>query len=185
MATKALLQLRLLHEGKAPEQISADSKIGHVIYAGADDDWEYFRNVFLDGFHELAETITVYTSSKDKGLGLSSSFMNKNVRLGKVTDDLTRGDMEALRQAKVVSFVDVTNALKLAGKGDGLGHSYWYANPWVNTDVIAVLAGDRRPPDRGLYREEGQALWVFPDDYKERVEAIIDEALREQKLSGQ
>jgi hypothetical protein len=130
----------------------------------------------------LAETITIYTSKVDQGLGISSKFMNKNVRLGRVTEELTKGDLEAIRQGTVTSFVDVTDAMKYAGKGDGLAHSYWYANPWVNTDVIAVLVGDRKPEDRGLVREENQALWAFPENYPERVEAIIEESRR---LEGQ
>ncbi|MEM7146972.1 MAG: alpha/beta hydrolase [Verrucomicrobiota bacterium] len=180
LVTKALLQLRLTHEGKTAAQVHAATRLGHVIYAGADDDWEYFRNVYLDGFNDLAESITVYTSANDKGLGLSSALMNKNVRLGRVTNELTQGDLEALRQATVTSFVDVTDALKYAGKGDGFGHSYWYANPWVNTDVIAILAGDRTPSERALVREEGEALWTFPEDYPERVKAIVEEYQREQ-----
>jgi esterase/lipase superfamily enzyme len=178
--TKALLQLRLKHDGVPPEEIQSRTRLGHVIYSGADDDWEYFRNTYLDGFGDVAESITVYTSKEDKGLGMSRKFMNKNVRLGRVTEDLTRGDLEAIRQATVTSFVDVTDAVKIGGPGDMFAHSYWYANPWVNTDVLATLVGDLKPGERGLVREEDQALWAFPEDYPARVKAIIEERTKNQ-----
>jgi esterase/lipase superfamily enzyme len=182
LVTKALLQLRLKHDGLPGEEIQSRTRLGHVIYSGADDDWEYFRNTYLDGLGDVADSITVYTSKDDKGLGMSRKFMNKNVRLGRVTDDLTRGDLEAIRKGTVTSFVDVTDAVKIGGKGDLFAHSYWYANPWVNTDVIAILAGDLKPGERGLVREEDQALWAFPEDYPARVEAIIEERRRQEQL---
>ena len=52
-------------------------------------------------------------------------------------------------------------------------HAYWYLNPWVNTDVIAILRHDLRPAERGLFREGGEAIWSFPKNYPEQIGAIL------------
>ena len=166
VATQALLQIRLLHADDTAREIR-DMRLGSVIYAGADEDLDYFRNLYLDRFNEVAENITVYTSSDDAGLGLSRLFMSGSARLGSPGADLTPADREALRDGSTTSLVDVRQATHAAGGGDLFTHSYWYMNPWVNQDVINLLRTNAPASDRGLVREKDGALWGFPKNYPE------------------
>jgi esterase/lipase superfamily enzyme len=173
IVTDALLQLRLMHVDDTLDEIRDRVRLGHVIYAGADQDLDYFRNLYLDQFDDIAETITVYTSRDDTGLVLSRLFTTGTARLGRSMGDLTANDLEALRQGTVTSFVDVTGATRAAGGGDLWAHGYWYLNSWVSMDVIALLGRDLAPVDRGLVREAGEAIWSFPSDYPQRIRAVI------------
>lgn len=181
VVTEALLQLRLQHAETEPSQVREKLKIGNVIYSGADQDMDYFRNVYLDGFDDVADSITVYASQIDSGLGLSSKFMNGLPRLGRSLEHLTEGDLEALRRARATDLVNVTSAQEYAGKGDALAHAYWYLNSWVNTDVIAILSGRLSPEDRGLVWDEEAAQWVFPEDYPDRIARIIEGLVESRK----
>ena len=169
MVSSAMLQLRLMHAGDTVEQIRAERKIGNVIYAGADEDLDLFRQYFLDQFDDVASRITVYTSRTDTGLVLSRTLTTGSARLGRSMSDLTDDDLEALANATDSAFVDVTDATRAAGRGDLFAHSYWYNNPWVSSDVIMLLRYDLPPAERGLERGNGDAIWDFPDDYPERV----------------
>ena len=61
--------------------------------------------------------------------------------------------------------------VKRAAKGKG-GHGYWYQNPWVSSDVLLMIKYDLGPAERGLVRGADGAVWVFPEDYPERLRAI-------------
>ena len=176
--TDALLQLRLMYADETAEEIHSELRLGSVVYAGADLDLDYFRNLYLDGFNEVAENITVYTSTNDAGLGLSRLFASGSARLGGSVGDLTPADLEALREGSVTSFVDVTDATRAAGGGDIFSHGYWYGNPWVNMDVINVLRTNASPGDRALFREPGEALWSFPRDYPARAREMAERTIR-------
>ncbi len=176
--TDALLQLRLMHADDTEEELRRALPIGSVVYAGADEDLDYYRNTYLDGFGQVAENITVYTSRADFGVTLSRLFTTGSARLGNVTADLTEGDLAALRQGTTTHFVDVTDASRAAGGGDIWSHGYWYLNPWINQDVIVLLRTNAPPADRGLVREEGEAIWSIPRDYPRRVGPIAGRALR-------
>ncbi|MHC5024047.1 MAG: alpha/beta hydrolase [Planctomycetota bacterium] len=172
IVTSALLQLRLMHADSTLEEIRSSLRIGHVVYAGADQDLDYFRNLFLDQFDDIAESITIYTSRKDIGLLLSRVFATGTPRLGRAISDLTENDLAQLRQGSVTSFVDVTDAKRAGGRGDLWAHAYWYLNAWVSMDVIALLRYDLPPPERGLRRGPDEAIWSFPIDYPEQVREI-------------
>lgn len=176
--SEALLQLRLLHADDTADELRRSVRIGAAVYAGADEDLDYFRNLYLDRFNELAENITVYTSADDRGLGLSRMFTTGSARLGGAISDLSEGDLEALRQGTVTSFVDVDDAKRAEGGGDLFSHAYWYLNPWVNMDVIQVMRTNATPGERGLIREDGEALWSFPKDYPARIREIAERSVR-------
>jgi esterase/lipase superfamily enzyme len=176
--TDALLQLRLMRAEDTEAELREALPIGAVVYAGADEDLDYYRNTYLDGFGQLADNITVYTSRDDFGLTLSRVFTTGSARLGKVAGDLTEGDLRALREGTETHFVDVTDASRAAGGGDLWSHGYWYLNPWVNQDVINLLRTGAAPAERGLVREEGEAVWSIPRDYPDRAEDAARRSLR-------
>ena len=166
--SNALLQLRLLLENDQQEDIRRTVQIGSVIYAGADEDHNHFRNLYLDGFQQLADSITIYTSDKDRALGISKAFTTGSARLGRVSENLSPNDLKALEKDSHTSLIDVENAKSIAGKADPFAHGYWYGNSWVNQDVINILRTKSAPGERGLVLDDDNPIWIFPDDYPVR-----------------
>ena len=54
----------------------------------------------------------------------------------------------------------------------GNGHSYFQQSPWVSSDILMLLMHDLTPQQRGLVK--GDAMWTFPPDYIERLQATLD-----------
>ena len=180
IVTEALLQLRLIHAGSSQQQIRDSLRLGSIVYAGSDEDVDLFRNLFMDSVEDLCESFTVYTSSSDAGLGMSRSFMSGTPRLGSPMDALTESDLESLRRSSGEhgGFVDVSEAMDAAGRGDIFAHGYWYLNPWVSGDIFMNVRYGLSPEERGLVRSEDDPFWNFPDDYDVRVREIY---LREER----
>ena len=174
IVTHALLQLRLMRRQQTPEEVLRAHRIHSVIYAAPDEDLEGFKMMTLDGLGDLAEVFTLYTNSSDSSFGFGTTFLYRDPRLGRPQEGLTDEDRAALAALEDSGFVDVTNAEKKAGKS-GLGHMYWYQNAWVITDLVLGLRFNLPPAKRGLVRGEGESLWSFPDDYPDRVRALVRE----------
>jgi esterase/lipase superfamily enzyme len=176
LVTQALLQLRLTYADEEPEEIETAQRIGNVIYAGADEDIDLFRNALADRFQDVADRVTVYTSEADRGLGMAEAFVFGAPRLGRSAKGLMEEDLEGLRRFGTDSaFVSVERAKKHAGAGGIYAHGYWYQNAWVLNDLIMMLRLNLSPADRGLVRGEEEAFWSFPDDYPARIRSIVDE----------
>ncbi len=175
IVSDAILQLRLMHAASDLEHLRSSLKIGRVIYVAADEDLTYFRNMYLDGFDDLPQRILVYTSRIDRGLALSRTFKYSTTRLGRPMAGLSEADLEDLRESGETSYIDVTGAIRTAGSGDIYGHSYWYGNPWVSTDLIAAVRYGLTPEQRALEWNEEIAHWYFPKDYPTRIRAIFKE----------
>ncbi len=176
MLLDTLLQLRLAHASSPREELRRRLRIGHVIFAAADEDLDYFRGAYLDRFDDLAESVLVYTSRHDLGLALSRIFLTGSPRVGQArayTEGL--GSPDNGHETPTV-LVDVTPAQVRAGD-DIYSHSYWYMNPWVSSDVILLLRRDLPPDRRALVPSPKGPGWTFPPDYPERATAIAREAL--------
>jgi hypothetical protein len=54
-------------------------------------------------------------------------------------------------------------------------HGFWYADPWVASDVILKLMTGAAAPARGLVPAEaaGLKLWRFPPDYEARLPGVL------------
>jgi esterase/lipase superfamily enzyme len=162
-----MYQMRLIYADETPEEIQRATKLSDVIFAGADLDPDTLRVAGMDRFQDVAERITIYTSRKDSGVGLSSFFYFKGERLGKIEQELTDEDRKVLLNYAELNIVDVTYAQKRAGKGDFWAHGYWYGNPWVSQDVTTLLLTGAAADERGLVQEEGDAVWRFPKNFPE------------------
>ncbi len=158
--------LTTLHDSPSHHATS----IGQVIYAAPDQDIAAFRALIASGHADACDHITVYASSSDLGLILSSVFGSGKQTIGRLPADLTDADAALLRDhADRVTIVDVTGAVDHAGRGDLWAHRYWYANPWVSSDILTVLRTAQPPAARNLIPTHGHALWSFPDDYPQRI----------------
>lgn len=162
-----LYQIRLIYADETPDEIQAATKIKDVIFAGADLDPDVVRVTGMDRFQDVADRITIYTSRKDSGVGLSSFFYFKGERLGKIEQELTDQQRKDLLDYAELNIIDVTYAQKRAGKGDFWAHGYWYGNPWVSHDVTTLLLTGAAADARGLVQEDDDAVWRFPKDFPE------------------
>ncbi len=119
----------------------------------------------------MVDSFVVYVSPRDFALTLSKTMASGTERLGNPGAGITEQDLEDLRAEMVSAFVNVEYAQERAGAG-GLGHTFWYDNPWVSADLIAVLRYGLPPADRGLIRAEDGAMWTFPEDYPQVIRRI-------------
>lgn len=170
MVCEALHQIRLVHADENPLEIQPRTKLGEVVLAGADLDPDYFTIFALDRMQDVADRFTIYTSRIDSGLVLARLFYFSSPRLGRIERELNDEQRWNLRDETQINVVDVTRAQRRAGRGDLYAHGYWYGNPWVSNDLLALLNTGDDPDERGLARDdEADGVWRFPEDYPERV----------------
>ncbi len=174
IVTAAVGQIRLIHAFDDVATMRAARKLGTIVYMGPDKDLMVFKSLFLDRIDDVYESMIIYSSPRDFALELSALLMSRTERLGRPGAGLTEADLESLRRDMVSTFIDVEYAQQRAGKGSA-GHSFWYDNPWVSSDLIAALKYGLPPAERGLIRTEDGAKWRFPEDYPDRIRAIVAE----------
>lgn len=176
MVSDGLMQLRFKHNSLRGEDLHERLRIGTVIYAGADEDIDRFRAMYLDGFPDIAERITLYSSGRDTGLILSEFMVRGSKRLGRLAENLSEAERRLLGSlGSTTDVIDVSQAQGRAGGGDVFSHAYWFGNPWVSADVLARLryglAADERGLERRTVTRNGtpDPVWRFPRDYPDRV----------------
>ena len=178
----ALYQLRLSYAGQPVTRMRDDLKLGNVILASPDADYMEFRNMLLDGLLDIADSFTVYVNPNDRVLVFSDKLSAGAPRLGN-PKGVTELEKQIYRDTERIHFVSPEEGERVLGAVDPLGHSYWYLNPWVSSDVLLRLTTELTPADRGLVRQEDRAVWDFPEDYPARAEAIAQRFL-ERAFSG-
>ncbi len=176
VVTDALHQMRLAFADADPKSIRAATRIKEVVLAGPDMSFHELQAGLLDGMHEVAERVTIYTSRIDGGLWLSSFFYFHGPRLGWGDRGMTEEQQRTLLAMEGISLIDVQSAQQAAGSGDIWAHAYWYGNPWVSNDLLRILTTSAPPQQRGLVGEDGQTAWRFPDLYADLVAPWPDPA---------
>ena len=165
LAFEAVYDLTLLH----PPGQSGGPKMGQLILIGSDLDRGYFVQALDDGVLEQMDSVTVYMSSTDAALRMSSFALGQD-RLGQVF--LPDGSAQAqeierrLRDTPNLNLIDVSGA---DGSSFGTGHSYFRSSPWASSDMFVSLIYGLDAPARGLQRPADGAVWSFPPDYPERI----------------
>jgi esterase/lipase superfamily enzyme len=170
VVVEALRQLSLMYYDLPDDEARARSKIGCVVLAAPDMDFDTCLSAGVDGAGRITQGWTVYASRKDKALGLSGSIFG-DVRVGNSIGRLSDDEREAMIANKS-QWIDVTAAQKRASSF--LGHSYYHQNPWVSSDVMLYLRLGATPEERGLVRDMDTGFLVFPDDYEERLPEIVE-----------
>ena len=169
----ALYQLRLASSDWPADEIAERLKIGQVVLAAPDIDYTEFRNMLLDNLVDVADHFTIYVNADDNVLRYSQVFSTGAARLGRAQSVVSDVEKVLFRQQEQLTFIDPSNGEKVLGQSDSRGHSYWFENPWVSSDVMIALTAGLAPSERGLVRSGTRVTWGFPDDYAERTERLF------------
>ena len=173
IVVNALRELRLLEFDLPAEQLQAKYAIGRVVLAAPDMDLMAFTNAVQDRFYEMTSGVAVYASPKDRALGLSEKLYGSS-RLGRAVGKIEPWEQNLLQQVPKIELVDASVAEREFGSV--LGHSYFFRDPWVSSDIVSFILG-RSPEARGLVKPTGeQVFWEFPEDYPEQLRQRIGAA---------
>ena len=173
IVVNALRELRLLEFDLPAEQVQAKYSIGRVVLAAPDMDLMAFTNAVQDRFYEMTSGVAVYASPKDRALGLSEKLYG-NSRLGRAVGQIEPWERDLLQRTSKIEMVDASVAEKEFGTA--LGHSYFFRDPWVSSDIGSFILG-RSPSGRGLVKSDSaQVFWEFPRDYPQQLKQILGTA---------
>lgn len=176
-AAVALLALRELSiEAIAAGEEPADAmKLEHLILLSPDVDTEVasqqlaifasdpgMTNRWPHGYlpRFLNGRFAVYSSPKDRALGLSRFLFGSKARVGQMRpEDITDGYREVFARDGNIDLVVFEGK-----RTDFFGHSYFQSNPRVSADLIELLRNGTAPgaPGRDLERL-GPVTWRFPE----------------------
>jgi esterase/lipase superfamily enzyme len=160
-----LTALRELHleNGCDPLKTRKALKLGNLVLAAPDLDMEVTgQRVVAELVHRVPERLTIYNSPDDAAIGLAAWLFGSIRRLGRFTRDFLSG--KKARALEIEPTLQIIEADVSAGM---IGHSYFYANPAVSSDVILILRDNLAPGaenGRPLIKR-GPGLWSITDDY--------------------
>ena len=121
----------------------------------------------------LVQNVSLSANVDDTVLALAASHHGASRAGSPDPDELTEEQTEWLIAASREPQFDLIKVdPEVIPELGGGAHDFWYANPWVSTDVLVQLIYHARPADRGLETFEtrhGEDIWGFPQDYPERV----------------
>ncbi len=146
-------------------------KIHNIILAAPDLDLQVAEQRMVgDRLAETAKRFTIYTSPKDKAIGIAAKlFASPRGRLGtlgmeQLPETVTK-DMEySTANFAVVNFSGAKDATQ--SQGDRYGHSYFRDAPTVSSDVVLMLRDDLDPGPPGRPLESlGLKFWRVPPGY--------------------
>jgi esterase/lipase superfamily enzyme len=144
-------------------------KLKNLILAAPDMDIDVIsQRIIAEELMEHFERITMYVSTTDAALGLSTWFFLSQGRIGRITsiEDLP----ETLKvRAQSRSWKEVTAQTYLIDarvKTGFIGHSYFYLHPAVSSDLVMMLRYDLDPGSGGRPLESlGSIFWRLDNDY--------------------
>ncbi len=170
VVAQALGQLALMQTGPDRKDTARELRLGHVILTGSDLDQHLFGAYLVDGILDVVDGLTVYASAKDSALGVSRWVFGRD-RLGQiVTGELSADAVNYLRQNKNLVIVNATDT---PGADMGNGHAYFRQSPWTSSDILATLAFNFKPAQRGLEQVGGNPIWTFSRDYIARLRDAV------------
>jgi len=154
-------------------------RIGQVYLTQSDQPLADFVDA-LPSFFPLVEGLTVTAAAGDPVLGMSR-MTDLKLRLGaagegdgerlELSDQDWQEIVDIMNSDRMV-FIDLVNVPEAHYQ---FTHGAWYDSAWVSTDVMVTLLGGFGVRDRALEptRVNDVRVWVFPEDYIERLTANI------------
>ena len=138
-------------------------KLGTVVLAAPDLDVDVvIQRAATARLGLVPERAAIYICDKDSALGFSR-FLFGSMRLGKLKPEIfTPEELKALRGSKNLAVVDAR-----VEKPGSMGHSYFYQNPAVSSDLLLLMRYHLSPG-----AENGRPLkatdtwfWTIDDTY--------------------
>jgi esterase/lipase superfamily enzyme len=154
------LHLEISGGGRSTREVL---KLGSVVLAAPDLDVDVvIQRAATARVGLVPERATIYICDKDSALGLSR-FLFGSMRLGKLKPEIfTPEELKALRGSRNLAVVDAR-----VEKPGSMGHSYFYQNPAVSSDLILLMRYHLAPG-----AEHGRPLnatdngfWSIDDSY--------------------
>jgi hypothetical protein len=154
-------------------------RIGQVYLTQSDQPLADFVDA-LPRFFPLVEGLTVTAAAGDPVLGMSR-MTDLKLRLGaagegdgerlKLSDEDWQEIVDIMNSDRMV-FIDLVNVPEAHYR---FTHGAWYDSAWVSTDVMVTLLGGYSVRERALEpaRVNDVRVWVFPEDYIERLTTNI------------
>lgn len=138
-------------------------KLGNLILAAPDLDWEVFNQRFLaERLGVVMESFTTYVSQNDKAISLADWLFASGQRLGTLLGRDVKTDWQKMiKESPSAAMIDV------ASTTSGLGHAYFVDSPETLSDIILLLRDGRKPGaehGRPLVRRE-DGFWEVRDGY--------------------
>src|SRR6185436_2057596 len=122
------------------------------------------------------QQVAIYICREDKALSMSNWLFMGAIRFGEISSNLFAPDeIKVLRGSRRLQFIDA----RVADAG-ALGHSYFYSNPAVSSDLILLLRYQLPPGGehgRPLSAAES-GFWVIDDKYPGQTQWV--QKIREQ-----
>ena len=180
LVVEGLVTLRARHSALNEAALRDKLRVGNVVLAAADIDLKTFVKEQLVGVTDVARYVAITVSSNDGALKMAAR-MHGGSRLGRANvKELTKEEIEDVARITKLYAIDVSQVKGPHSESGGIsGHGYWYANPWVSSDVLTTFIWQLPPEERGLVRVPGKHSWTFPPDYPDRVHAVVTEKIRQ------
>ncbi|HAY40431.1 MAG TPA: hypothetical protein DCY53_14550 [Desulfobacteraceae bacterium] len=158
-------------------------RLGEVYFAGADIGIDTFVED-LQTYLDIPRSVTLTINLKDTVLAMAEWHHGVSRAGRPKAKDLSPEAAQWGRNASVESGLDIIGVDEKTVIGLSSGaHDFWYAHPWISSDVLVQFIFHADPLKRGLvenYNEHGLRYWTFPPDYPDRIIGIILEAKKEE-----
>lgn len=158
-------------------------RLGEIYFAGADIDIDTFVE-HLQTYLDIPRSVTLTINLKDTVLAMAEWHHGVSRAGRPKAEDLSPEAAHWARNASVESGFDIIGVDEKTVIGLTSGaHDFWYAHPWISSDVLVQFIFHADPLKRGLvenYNEHGLRYWTFPPDYPDRIIKIILEAKKEE-----
>ena len=154
-------------------------RLGEVYFAGADIGIDTFLED-LQSYIDIPRSVTLTINLKDTVLAMAEWHHGVSRAGRPKAEDLSPEAAQWAQTASVESRLDIIGVDEKTVIGLSSGaHDFWYAHPWISSDVLVQFLFHADPLKRGLvenYNEHGLRYWTFPPDYPDRIIGIIHDA---------
>jgi esterase/lipase superfamily enzyme len=155
-------------------------RLGQICFAAPDIDTRQFVDQ-LGRYADLAERVSLAVNLNDSALAWAERFNRSGSRAGRpnpteLSVEQTEFRVDATRRLNFdLIKVDPNDIPNLPLRS----HAFWYDDPWVSSDILAMFLLNAKPQQRGLepqVRVDGVKIWTFPPDYDARVSTLMRDA---------
>ena len=160
-----------------------DFRLGEIYYAASDIGVDTFVK-HLQNYIDMPRSITMAINRNDRVLALAA-WRNKISRLGRPDiDDLSEEKTQWLKRISNMPELTIIKVSSETVSGmRAASHDFWYAHPWLSSDILTLFLFHKRPAERGLVeavKDNNIRYWTFTPGYPQRIIDIISSVKNKQ-----